>query len=64
MNKKKKKTKLTKADLAPENFNSLEENEEALEQYKTQYNYVQLFFGIPNKVKKNKQQGKPGPPPY
>lgn len=65
MNKKKKKTrKLTKADLAPENFSSQEENEAALEEYNTQYNYFQFFIGIPNKVKQNKQQGKPGPPPY
>ena len=60
----KKKKKLTKADLAPENFKSQEENEAAVEQYRNQYNYVQMFFGIPNKVKKNKQQGKPGTPPY
>lgn len=61
---KKKKKKLTKADLAPEKFSSREENEAAIEQYRNQYNYIQLFFGIPNKVKTNKQQGKPGQPPY
>lgn len=59
MNKKKKKTKLTRADLAPENFKSLEENEAAIEQYRTQTNYFQFFFGIPNKVKKIRQSGVP-----
>ncbi len=60
----KKKKKLTKADLEPENFASQEENEAAIEEYKTQNNYIQFFFGIPNKIQKNKQQGKPGVPPY
>jgi hypothetical protein len=56
---KKKKKKLTKADLAPENFKSQEENEAAVEQYRTQTNYIQMFFGIPNKTKKIRQSGVP-----
>jgi len=58
----KKKKKLTKADLDPKNFTSQEENEAAHEQYKTQYNYFQFFFGDNNK--EIKQQGKPNVPPY
>lgn len=68
MSKKNKKTKkLTKADLAPENFKTKEENEAALEEYTTSqpiYNYFQFFIGGPNNVEKNKQQGKPQQPPY
>jgi len=67
MNKKSKKTtKLTKADLAPENFKTQAENEAALEEYRIQnnYNYFQFFFGNPNNIDTNKQQGKPGAPPY
>lgn len=68
MSKKNKKTKkLTKADLAPENFKTKEENEAALEEYTTSqpiYNYFQFFIGGPNNVEKNKQQGKPQVPPY
>lgn len=51
-------------DLTPEKFSSQEENEAALEEYKTQnnYNYFQFFFGVPNNIKKNEQEGKPHPP--
>lgn len=57
---KKKEKKMTLKDLAPENFKSLEENEEAVEQYRTQTNYFQFFFGD-QKVKKVNQEGKPHP---
>jgi hypothetical protein len=66
MNKKSKKTtKLTKADLAPENFKTQAENEQAIEDYYNQrpiYNYFQFFIGGPNKIEKNSQEGKPNPP--
>lgn len=64
MKKKNKKTK--KADLAPQNFKTREEHEAALEEYRTQnnYNYFQFFFGNPNNIDTNKQQGKPNQPPY
>lgn len=56
--KGKKTKKLKKADLAPENFKSLEEHEAALEQYRNQTNYFQFFFGD-NSGKKANQEGKP-----
>lgn len=56
--KKKKTKKLTKADLAPENFKSLEEHEAAIEQYRNQTNYFQFFFGDHSGRKAN-QEGKP-----
>lgn len=64
--KSKKKKGKTKEDLAPENFNTREEHEAAVEEYtKSQpiYNYFQFFIGG-NTVDKNKQQGKPTVPPY
>lgn len=67
MSKKNKKTKkLTKADLAPENFKTKAEHEAAVEEYYSQpiYNYFQFFIGGPNNIDKNKQQGKPQVPPY
>ena len=60
--KSKKEKRLTKADLAPENFKTREEHESAVEEYtKSQpiYNYFQFFIGGPLNVDKNKQQGKP-----
>jgi len=69
MSKKNKKTKkLTKADLAPENFKTKEEHEAAIEEYNTSqpiYNFFQFFIGGPNNAgnTKNKQEGKPGQPP-
>ena len=63
MNKKNKK--LTKADLAPENFKTQQEQEEAIDEYYNQrpiYNYFQFFIGGPNRIKKNSQEGKPNPP--
>lgn len=66
MNKKKQKTRgKTEADLAPENFKTQVESEQAAEEYITNqpiYNYFQFFIGGPNNVKKNKQEGKPLPP--
>lgn len=70
MNKKKQKTKkLTRADLAPENFETKEEHAAAIEEYNTSqpiYNFFQFFIGGPNRADntKNKQVGKPGQPPY
>ena len=63
---KKKKKKLTKADLAPENFKSQEENEEAIEQYlknKPFYTILNFFFGD-NAVKKPKSVVKGVIPKY
>lgn len=62
----KKTKKLTKADLAPENFKTREEHEEAIETYnQSQPIYIVLNFilGAPNKIKNN-LSGKPGQPPY
>jgi len=70
MSKKNKKTKgKTKADLAPENFSTKEEHAAAVEEYNTSqpiYNFIQFFIGGPNHADKtkNKQEGKPGAPPY
>lgn len=68
MSKKKQKTKKkTEEDLAPENFKTQTEAEEAAEEYITSqpiYNYFQFFIGGPNNIDKNKQQGKPKEPPY
>lgn len=62
MKKKSKKEKdKTKADLAPENFNTQEEHAAAVEEYtKSQpiNTYFQFFFGD-NNIDKNKQSGKP-----
>lgn len=63
--KKLKTTKKTEKDLAPENFKTQAEAEEAAEEYVTNqpiYNYFQFFIGGPNNVAKNKQEGKPNPP--
>ena len=60
------KKKITKDDLAPENFSSKDEHGAALEEYYQQQPiYVVLNFiqGNPKKIK-NKLQGKPGPPDY
>jgi hypothetical protein len=59
-NKKKEKPK-------PEDFKTKEEAVKAIEDwYESQpiYNYFQFFIGGRNNAKTNKQQGKPGPPPY
>lgn len=63
---KKKKKKLTKEDLKPENFKSQEENEEAVEEYlnsKPFYTVLNIFIGDA-KVKKIKSDVDGKPPGY
>ena len=67
MKKTNKKQTKAASEPKPEDFATQAEAEAATEEYITSqpiYNYFQFFIGGPNNVAKNKQQGKPGTPPY